>query len=289
MSISSIDASTVILPSTEPSHNTTFQYLDDNPSDEFVPPPTGEISLNLESAIIKAVSHIHENQNLYKEEIITLNTSLFVENELTLDVIAEKQISKGINESDSSLKEKSFIENENVELSQEHLSEQLFFDSQELPPFNVMEENISFNQVQPETKLLEKLEQPELIKMEQSRSGQSEPDQTDSEKFEPEKERIVQSNTEEPTELKASLIEPVPTSLMSTKSSPSKSEQKKIPQLNEKLDRLVDEIALDFLIDKLAENINFDQLIADIFTSYASKMKSLDFNNQVRNRKHLIK
>ena len=48
-----------------------------------------------------------------------------------------------------------------------------------------------------------------------------------------------------------------------------------LPELNEKADYLIDELALEFLIDKLANNLNYDQLIADLVNYYSSNPKKL--------------
>ena len=48
-----------------------------------------------------------------------------------------------------------------------------------------------------------------------------------------------------------------------------------LPKLNDKADHLIDELALDFLIDKLANNLNYDQLITDIVNFYSSNPKAL--------------
>jgi hypothetical protein len=61
----------VTLSQTESTKNTTILYLDDNPSDEFVPPTEAnhENLLDLEYSIVRAASQIDEIRDINKEDI----------------------------------------------------------------------------------------------------------------------------------------------------------------------------------------------------------------------------
>lgn len=238
-----------------------FEYLDDNPSDEFSPPPisqTDENSQNVLSALSKATDNIEDNNILNEERNNILNkeaepsqsqVELVTEKETLPEKLVEKQTVNEMIVNNST----PITENE-VKIENESLSEQLFFDSQDQPPFGELEKNT-----------LVCLENP--IKTEQSIL--SEPSELNTKEF---KTSIEQ--------LSSDILTPM-------EPSSSKIESKKLAQLNSKTDRLVDEIALDFLIDKLAEYVNFDQLITDVLF-YVSKIKSSG-SDQVNYKTYLVK
>jgi hypothetical protein len=141
-----------------------------------------------------------------------------------------------------------------AEFSKEPLSEQLFFDSQDQPPFEDTEETTP-------------------VSLETTTPSQPLESKTDD---------ILPPALEPITTFSSSESESMPSN-----SSSAKFQLHELPQLNPKLDRLVDELALEYLIDRLAENLNFDQLLNDIVSFYAARLKNS--LNQVRQEANLIK
>lgn len=257
--------SAVTLLQTESTQNTTISYLDDNPSDEFVPPTESnhENLLDLETALVRAASQIDEIRDRNKEEISSEKLDKPIEetrvetsnepneNESTLVKLvegnaSEKQASNEERENQPSTEDTN--QSEDTEFSKEPLSEQLFFDSQDQPPFEDTEES-------------------KPVSLETTTPSQP-----------------LESKTDD---LLAPALEPTAFSSSQSESIPSKFQLHELPQLNPKLDRLVDELALEYLIDRLAENLNFDQLLNDIVLFYAARLKNS--LNQVRQEANLIK